>query len=266
MLCLLYALVRKSALRHSWHNTVQIVFFASDLCTQQGKVQPDHSSLWMFGKNISLNKQVQNRTPLYTIVHSSLIPRVYTGQNLARHCMAWVHDTDAMLCLAMVSACLYMYTAMLIFCSRMSSGTGLIYKRAWQHDVSMYELFILIKHWRKARRHSRCVCVCAHAQVCMHVCVCMCVCVSEVMLRTRSLERLLQAFISREPNMIWKWNVHQSISLAEPPKAVDTNGCKLWVTDLLTLPHTLGIHVLTASITCCIILFELLISLKWTHI
>ena len=54
--------------------------------------------------------------------------------------------------------------------------------------------------------------------------------------------------------MIWRRNLHQSTSLAESQKALEVHGCKLWVTNLLIVPHTLGI--LTANVTCCIVLLE----------
>ena len=59
---------------------------------------------------------------------------------------------------------------------------------------------------------------------------------------------------SRKPNVIWRRNLHQLTSLAKSQKALEAHGCKRWVTNLSIIPHTLGI--LTAKITCCIILLE----------
>ena len=68
--------------------------------------------------------------------------------------------------------------------------------------------------------------------------------------------KLLQVFITHEMNTILRWGLHQSISLAKVQKAFKAHGCKLLVTNSSIVLHTLGI--LTRSVTCCTILFELL--------
>ena len=50
--------------------------------------------------------------------------------------------------------------------------------------------------------------------------------------------------------MMWRANSHLSTSLPEAQKALEAHGCKLLVTNLSIVPHTLGI--LTANITGCI--------------
>ena len=58
--------------------------------------------------------------------------------------------------------------------------------------------------------------------------------------------RLIKVIITHEPNMIWRWNLHQSTSLVESHKTLEAHGCKPWVTNLSIIHHTLGI--LTANI------------------
>ena len=60
----------------------------------------------------------------------------------------------------------------------------------------------------------------------------------------------LKTPLSFYKNMIWRPNLHQSFSLAEAQKALETHDCKFSVTSSFTAPHTLGI--LTANVTCCI--------------
>ena len=55
-------------------------------------------------------------------------------------------------------------------------------------------------------------------------------------------------------------HLHQSTPLTEVQKALESNGCKLSLINLLIVPHTLG--TLTANITCCIIFYRLLMSVK----
>lgn len=57
---------------------------------------------------------------------------------------------------------------------------------------------------------------------------------------------------------LWRLNLLQSTSLTELQKALEAQSCKSWVTNFSNISHTLGIHVLTANITCtyCIILLE----------
>ena len=57
---------------------------------------------------------------------------------------------------------------------------------------------------------------------------------------------------TRELNMIWKWKLQQSTSLAELHKTLEAHGYKPWVTNSSIVPHTLG--VLTANATNYIIL------------
>ena len=64
----------------------------------------------------------------------------------------------------------------------------------------------------------------------------------------------LKIFLTHNPNMMWRWHLHKSTSLAESQKALEAHGCKPWVTNLLIISHTLGI--LTANITYCVILLE----------
>ena len=63
---------------------------------------------------------------------------------------------------------------------------------------------------------------------------------------------IFKFFITHEPNLIWRWNLHPSTSLVESRKALKAHGCKPWVTNLSVVPHTLGIP--TANVTYCIIL------------
>ena len=49
-------------------------------------------------------------------------------------------------------------------------------------------------------------------------------------------------------------NLHPPTSLADSQKALKAHGCKLWVTNLLIVPHILV--TLTANITYCITLLE----------
>ena len=65
----------------------------------------------------------------------------------------------------------------------------------------------------------------------------------------------LQVFMTHKRNMIWKPNLHQSISLAEAQKALEAHGCKFSVTSLSIVPHTLGI--LSTNVTSWINFFEL---------
>ena len=60
-------------------------------------------------------------------------------------------------------------------------------------------------------------------------------------------DSILQAFITRETNMIWRRNLYQSTSLAKAQKDLEVHGSKPWVTNLSIDSHTLGI--LTAEVT-----------------
>ena len=51
------------------------------------------------------------------------------------------------------------------------------------------------------------------------------------------------------------WNLYQSICLSRVQKALEAHGCKPWVTNFSTAPHTLGI-VLTTNVPYCIIFLE----------
>ena len=57
-----------------------------------------------------------------------------------------------------------------------------------------------------------------------------------------------------EHDMEMKLNMDPSTSLAESQKSLEARGCKPWVTNSSSVPHTLG--TLTTSITCCVILLE----------
>ena len=52
--------------------------------------------------------------------------------------------------------------------------------------------------------------------------------------------RLIKVFVTHKPNMMWRWNLHKSTSLAESQKVLEAHGCKSWVGNLSIVPHTLG--------------------------
>ena len=53
---------------------------------------------------------------------------------------------------------------------------------------------------------------------------------------------LSKFLITHKQNKIWRWNLHQSNSLAKSQKALEAHGCKPWVTNLLIIPYTLGMY------------------------
>ena len=54
------------------------------------------------------------------------------------------------------------------------------------------------------------------------------------------VSNLLEFIITHKPNIIWKWSLHQSASLAELHKGRKPHGCKSLVTNLSIVRHTLG--------------------------
>ena len=58
---------------------------------------------------------------------------------------------------------------------------------------------------------------------------------------------LIQVFMTRKPNIIWKLNIHQSTTLTESRKTIEAHGRKPWVTNLSIVPHTLGVLFTTIS-------------------